>query len=78
VFEDESVPLKPLGLQQVFCCVFWEDARVGVFMCFFFFFLKEKNCCAGHNTFTCSFQILRKILSVKNNLYSLHSSKFVH
>jgi hypothetical protein len=21
VFEDESVPLKPLGLQQVFCCV---------------------------------------------------------
>ena len=37
VFEDESVPLKPLGLQQVFCCVFWEDANVGVFMCFFFF-----------------------------------------
>jgi hypothetical protein len=77
VFEDESVPLKPLGLQQVFCCVLWEDARVGVFMCFFFFYSKRKNCFAGHNTFTSSFQV-RKILSAKNNLYSLHSSKFVH
>ena len=30
VFEDESVPLKPLGLQQVFCYSLWEDSAVVV------------------------------------------------
>ena len=30
VFEDESVPLKPLGLQQVFCYYLWEDSVVVV------------------------------------------------
>jgi hypothetical protein len=38
VFEDESVPLKPLGLQQVFCYSLREDSGVWCFclfpMCF--------------------------------------------
>jgi hypothetical protein len=33
VFEDESVPLKPLGLQQVFCYSLREDS--GVWCCVF-------------------------------------------